>query len=46
MKRYKLYITLFLLMIISVLFTGCATPKKEIVFRLDENDVELGVGET
>lgn len=46
MKRYKLYITLFLLMIISVIFTGCATPKKEIVFRLDENDVELGVGET
>ena len=45
MKNFKILIVLFLGMIL-LLFTGCSSPTKEIVFQLEENDVELHIGDT
>ena len=44
MKNYKISIILFL--IIIILFTGCGSSNKEIIFQLEENDVELNIGDT
>lgn len=44
MKNYKIFIIIFL--IAMLFFTGCNSSNKEVVFQLEENDVELNVGDS